>query len=253
MAKSKDNIEKKPEIGFNVAVVKDGPYLVSGNLPLAKEIMVSDDNHDSVGWKKGDVYPNQKDYALCRCGKSNNKPYCDSSHIKTKFDGTEVAGNRKYDERADITKGPDIYLTDVRDFCSSSRYCHNHIKGSVWDLTEESGTPEKKKNAMQQACDCPSGRLVLWDKKTGKALEPKFTLSIGLIEDPETGVSGAIWLKGGIPVISSDGKQYEVRNRVTLCRCGKSGNKPFCDGTHIECKFNDGDKSLKRKIIQKTV
>ncbi|HEY0196583.1 MAG TPA: CDGSH iron-sulfur domain-containing protein, partial [Methanobacterium sp.] len=44
---------------------------------------------------------------------------------------------------------------------------------------------------------------------------------------------------------SADGYVYEVRNRVTLCRCGQSENKPFCDGTHMEIGFNDGDESLK--------
>jgi len=35
-------------------------------------------------------------------------------------------------------------------------------------------------------------------------------------------------------VIGADGRAYEVRNRVSLCRCGKSKNKPFCDGSHLE-------------------
>ena len=56
----------------------------------------------------------------------------------------------------------------------------------------------------------------------------------------------AVWLKGGIALESADGKKYETRNRVTLCRCGQSGNKPFCDGTHIDCGFDDGDESLKQ-------
>jgi CDGSH-type Zn-finger protein len=58
-------------------------------------------------------------------------------------------------------------------------------------------------------------------------------------------VSGPIWAKGGITVEAADGFQYEVRNRVTLCRCGASKNKPFCDGTHCSIKFNDGDETLK--------
>jgi CDGSH-type Zn-finger protein len=36
-----------------------------------------------------------------------------------------------------------------------------------------------------------------------------------------------------------DGEAYEVRNRVTLCRCGGSSNKPFCDGIHKELGFSD--------------
>jgi hypothetical protein len=80
---------------------------------------------------------------------------------------------------------------------------------------------------------------VVWDKK-GKAIEPEVKPSIGLVQDPQAGVSGPIWVHGGIPIEAADGTTYEVRNRVTLCRCGKSGNKPFCDGTHITIKFSDG-------------
>ncbi len=79
---------------------------------------------------------------------------------------------------------------------------------------------------------------------TGKAIEPDLKPSIGIIEHPSEGISGPLWIKGGIPVISSDGSKYEVRNRMTLCRCGKSENKPFCDGSHRLYGFNDGDSSL---------
>jgi len=47
-------------------------------------------------------------------------------------------------------------------------------------------------------------------------------------------------VRGGVAVIAADGYRYEVRNRVTLCRCGASSNKPFCDGTHAAIKFKDG-------------
>ncbi|MFE2733740.1 CDGSH iron-sulfur domain-containing protein [Streptomyces sp. NPDC059349] len=46
-------------------------------------------------------------------------------------------------------------------------------------------------------------------------------------------------MRGGIPVTAADGTPYEVRNRVTLCRCGASRNKPFCDGTHASIGFKD--------------
>jgi len=49
-----------------------------------------------------------------------------------------------------------------------------------------------------------------------------------------------LWVRGGIPVTSANGFHYEVRNRVTLCRCGTSKNKPFCDGSHAAIKFKDG-------------
>ena len=53
-------------------------------------------------------------------------------------------------------------------------------------------------------------------------------------------MSGPIWVKGGIRIEGADGKSYEIRNRVTLCRCGQSSNKPFCDGTHASMHFHDG-------------
>jgi len=88
-----------------------------------------------------------------------------------------------------------------------------------------------KRIAIEEAGNCPSGRLVIWDKKE-KAIEPEFEPSIVLVEDPQEDMSGPIWVRAGIPVESADGSTYEIRNRVALCRCGKSSNKPFCDGGH---------------------
>jgi len=81
--------------------------------------------------------------------------------------------------------------------------------------------------------------VCVWDRKTGKPIEPELPLSIGLIEDPAQGCSGPLWVRGGVQIESADGFKYEVRNRVTLCRCGQSQNKPFCDGTHAAVGFRD--------------
>ncbi|MCU0653127.1 MAG: CDGSH iron-sulfur domain-containing protein, partial [Candidatus Pacebacteria bacterium] len=116
-------------------------------------------------------------------------------------------------------------------------------KGDVWGNTEGSGDPQLKSEAIRQACLCPSGRLVA-KEKGGRAIEPELEPGIGLIEDPQKNVSGPIWAKGGVEVESADGRKYETRNRATLCRCGISRNKPFCDGSHVEGKSGDGGKSL---------
>jgi CDGSH-type Zn-finger protein len=139
--------------------------------------------------------------------------------------------------------GPTLRLKDASELCSVARFCHR--AGGAWELTKHSDDPKARKIAIEEACNCPSGRLVVCDKKTGAVLEPELEKSISLVEDPQKKVSGPIWVKGGVPVESSDGTTYETRNRVTLCRCGKSGNKPFCDGSHIEEGFDDGDESLK--------
>jgi CDGSH-type Zn-finger protein len=87
---------------------------------------------------------------------------------------------------------------------------------------------------------CPAGRLVVHDKKTHKASEEPLSPSIGVVEDPALGCSGPLWVRGRITVASEDGTRYETRNRVTLCCCGASSNKPFCDGSHASIKFEDG-------------
>jgi len=230
---------------FKVTVTKNGPYIVSGALPMAKEIIAIDRDGNAVRWGRGESFPKQENYALCRCGHSANKPYCTGMHSEVGFNGTETASRKKYLEQAERINGPKMDLTDAMAFCAAARFCD---KGAgVWRLTDESDDTKSKKLAIDESCKCPSGRLVAWDKKTGKPIEPKFKPSISIVEDPQAWVSGPIWLKGGVPVESADGKVYEVRNRVTLCRCGQSGNKPFCDGTHIQIGFDDRDKRLKRK------
>ena len=129
-------------------------------------------------------------------------------------------------------------MSDNPGLCANARFCYR--AGNTWALREQSQNPSSKETAIQEACDCPSGRLVARDPKTGEPFEPELAPSVGVIEDPNKKVSGPLRVKGGIPMEGADGKVYEVRNRVTLCRCGHSKNKPFCDGTHIAAKFNDG-------------
>jgi hypothetical protein len=96
-----------------------------------------------------------------------------------------------------------------------------------------------KDNCIRNSFDCPSGRLVVVDKEGGEVLEPVMGQAIGVIEDPAIGVEGPLWLRGGIPVYSAEGKPYEVRNRMTLCRCGKSTIKPFCDSSHYPEEYQE--------------
>ena len=220
----------KPDSKGKIKISKNGPYLVSGGIPLSEQVICIDSKGQCHGWREGKKYPLQKNYALCRCGHSQHQPFCDGMHIKVHFDGTETASRGPYLEQANAIDGPGLKLTDAQDFCASARFCHR--AGGTWKLTKQSDDAEAKQKAIEEACDCPSGRLVAWEKD-GKAIEPKFEPSIGLVEDPQAGVMGPIWVRGGIPIESADGTIYEIRNRVTLCRCGKSANKPFCDGSHL--------------------
>lgn len=213
-----------------IKVSKNGPYLVSGKVPITEQIISCDSKGTPKQWEKGEKYPLRENCTLCRCGQSEHKPCCDGTHVKVNFDGTETAAMQSYEEQARKIDGPALELLDAEILCASARFCHRG--GDIWDQISETEKPETRKNVIANACDCPSGRLVVRDKKTKEPIEPHLEKSLGLIEDPSMGVRGPIWVRGRIPVESADGKTYETRNRVTLCRCGKSTNKPFCDSSH---------------------
>jgi CDGSH-type Zn-finger protein len=221
-----------PSDGMKIIVSKNGPYLVSGSIPLIGKEICNDNEGYCRTWKEVNRYPLQERYALCRCGQSKNKPYCDGTHASVHFDGTEHAGNESYLRHPKTIHGPTLELEDVEDLCTHARFCMR--AGGIWNLTRQSDISEARDIAIEEACNCPSGRLVIRDRKSGDVIEPELEKSIVVIEYPHRHEHGPLWVRGGIPVESANGKQYTVRNRVTLCRCGKSGNKPFCDGSHVE-------------------
>jgi len=220
-----------------VVVSKNGPYLVSGGVPLARQTIVADEAGESQAWKEGAAVAASDSYALCRCGRSAHKPFCDVTHTKVGFDGSETASRAPYREQAQVMQGPALALTDAEALCAFARFCDPN--GQVWNQVERSDDAHVRAQFVRQVNNCPSGRLVAWDRRTGEHIEQPLPVSIGLVEDPAQGVSGPLWLRGGVPVIAADGFAYEVRNRVTLCRCGASKNKPFCDGSHAAIKFTD--------------
>jgi CDGSH-type Zn-finger protein len=226
------------ESGPRIKVLKDGPYAVSGGVPLMKTTIVAGPDGVPVEWTEGEPLPTQPRYALCRCGRSGSKPLCDGSHIDAGFDGTETASREPYLDQAVLLEGPGIDVTDVRGLCAEARFCVAY--DTVWRGVEHTDDPLVAEHVVRQACLCPAGRYVAWDKDTGQPYEMEFEPSIGLVEDPQAGVSGGLWVRGGIPIESSDGFVYESCNRVTLCRCGESANKPLCDGSHCDSGFVDG-------------
>jgi CDGSH-type Zn-finger protein len=221
----------------HIKIVQNGPYIVTGSVPLTEQTIISERNGTAVRYEENACYPLRETYSLCRCGKSTTMPYCDGSHTHNGFVGRETASREPFSEQADVTEGPELIMEDVQNLCISARFCH--LGGNTWDLVENSDDPKLKELAIQGACNCPAGRLVVRDANTGEAIENEYEPSIGVLRDPAAGVSGPLWVRGGIPIESADGTTYEVRNRVTLCRCGKSHNTPFCDATHFAYGFKD--------------
>jgi len=212
-----------------IKIIKNGPYIVTGGVPLIKMIIEPDEDGYSLNWKEVECYPFRESYALCRCGNSSKKPYCDGKHVLTNFDGKLTADRKPYLDDIRNYDGPELKLTDKRNLCSGAGFCVPD--GNIWNLTTNSDNPEYRQIAIEQASNCPSGRLVVWDK-TNSPIEPTFEPSIIVTEDQD-GVPGPLWIRGRIEIESDDGYIYEVRNRITLCRCGKSENKPFCDTSHL--------------------
>jgi len=226
-----------------IIITIDGPYLVSGAMPLANQHIVTNAQGESVSWResKAVAAPGAESYALCRCGQSGTKPFCDGAHQRVGFDGTETASREPYVQQAEHIEGPTLVLDDAKALCAFARFCD--LNGQVWNLVLESDQPAAARLVAQQAGDCPGGRLRARQGRQAQegnfAVEPHFEPSIGLVQDTAKGVSGPLWVRGGIEVLGGDGRAYEIRNRLALCRCGASGNKPFCDGSHVSSGFND--------------
>lgn len=220
--------------GIHIKIVKDGPYVLRGVDEISRKIIECDENNAAHSYKPdGSFKISSSPALLCRCGKTLNAPFCDNSHIKFGFDGTENADISDSLENVISYQGKNLKLYDNEKLCALARFCD--AKGSVWNLIL-SGRDEDDKEAVKQANLCPSGRLMIFDN-AGNPLEFNHPTSVSLLEDKGFNLSGAIYVSGEISIESSCGNIYLTGNRRTLCRCGGSANKPFCDCTHFYIKF----------------
>lgn len=223
---------------MRIIVHPNGPYRVLGGVPLAIQTITANSKGESWEWTQGRSFRVGQEYVLCRCGRSRNKPFCDNSHLTVGFVGPETASRRPLERQSEHYDGPTHLLSDAQGLCAFARFCDPG--GKIWALIGSTDRPEVRDLVIREASHCPAGRLVLRDKESGKVVEPELPASIGLVEDPELQCSGPLWVRGNIPVESANGVPYELRNRVTLCRCGASSNMPFCNGSHASIRFRDG-------------
>lgn len=219
---------------IKIKVTHQGPYQVSGLDHVTAETIVP--NEEGASWEyqrdKSEASQEQP-MALCRCGNSKHAPFCDGSHEHTEWDGEETATFEPIMDGAQAFPGPNLTLYDNEAYCAYARFCD--AGGRIWNLVGI-GSEETDKLAVREAFHCPAGRLMMYSND-GKALEPDLTPEISPLKDPTMECDGPLFVKGGIIVESEDGRDYERRNRQTLCRCGQSSNKPFCDGSHASIHF----------------
>ncbi len=217
-----------------IAATVDGPYQVDAIAALVRRRpVVADDDGHPMTWRTIGELPTEPTMWLCRCGHSENKPFCDGSHQRVGFDGTETAPATSYAERAAQYPGTGIVVHDDRSLCSGAGFCANRVT-DVWKLTSSGATSDSavRTQVIQMIEHCPSGALS-FSTDDGVIVEPDLPVEVAVIDD------GPLWVTGGFAVERSDGVVLETRNRVALCRCGRSINKPLCDGSHVKAGFVD--------------
>jgi CDGSH-type Zn-finger protein len=217
---------------FAIAVQKNGPYLVTGGVPLTRKSIAYSEWHEPMSWRKDAELGAKPSYKLCRCGHSKHKPFCDNTHAAVGLDGTDTAPTEPSAARQEHGRTDRLTLGDDGMLCTRAGFCGNRVT-NVWKELEQADDDSRVRfDVIQRIERCPSGRLT-YDLGDGP-IEPDLPRAVAATQD------GPYWVTGGITVTMSDGRVLETRNRVTLCRCGQSRNKPLCDGSHREAKFKDG-------------
>jgi CDGSH-type Zn-finger protein len=214
-----------------IKVTQNGPYRVTG-ASLLRIRPIYNEGGDGLEWERQNAIDHEETYDLCRCGASGTKPFCDGSEKEIDFDGSETADRGSTADRRRTYGTASFAVTDDRSLCAHMGFCS---RGSVnvWSLAPQCDDTESRRMVIEMIRRCPSGRLQYALGPDAPAEEEDLASEIAVVD------GGPLWVRGGIPVEASDGFQYEVRNRVALCRCGHSKKKPFCDGSHWEAGFTD--------------
>jgi CDGSH-type Zn-finger protein len=213
-------MDSKPKI----AVGNNGPYFVMHDMTALPV--------PNLRRESGEACATVRGVALCRCGASKNKPFCDGSHGAIGFKGTNTADPAK--NKRDTYKGKRITIFDNRAICSHAGHCTDGLK-SVFRMNEEPWIhPDgaKVEEIVATIRKCPSGALS-YALDGAEARPPQREPMITVTADGPCAITGGVELLG---VKFGDGASQE---HYTLCRCGASKNKPFCDGSHWTVKFHD--------------
>ena len=199
------------------------------------------DNLQTFENSRGEPIKVRRTIRLCRCGNSRNKPFCDSTHETVGW--TDGKRDDRVPDRLDTYAGPDpdasgepgVTVLDNRGVCSHAGFCTRDLP-SVW----RSGVEPWIDPAGAPAADvvgtihrCPSGAL---------SYEREGTVHNAFGGGPDIRVTrnGPYRVRG----CALDGVAFgqgATPEHYTLCRCGQSRNKPFCDGSHWYAGFKDDE------------
>lgn len=123
---TREEVEKEPNKlskPMKITVLMNGPYIVTGRVPLLNMEISKNENTDRLIWREVVKYPVKEKYSLCRCGSSGNKPFCDGTHAKIHFDGTEAGDFEPHRAGANIIRGSLLTLIDNKHLCVHAEFC----------------------------------------------------------------------------------------------------------------------------------
>ena len=196
----------------------DGPYLVQGL--------------DRLTNSKGESLEVKGTVALCRCGGSASKPFCDGTHKRNAFSGARIADGGN--DRDGEYRAPGVVLRDNRSICAHAGHCTEGLPA----VFREEGKPWIDAGGANSAAiaavvaRCPSGALRL-DATGAEPAAPPGQPRIAIEKD------GPYAVTGDVAFVDAPWAQGADKHRFTLCRCGASRNKPYCDGSHWDAGFKD--------------
>jgi len=181
----------------------------------------------------GQEYPLEEVTALCRCGKSKNKPYCDGTHAQEGLNEVKDK-NRKIEDKLKDYYGKEITVHFNLAVCSHNAACVKNlpevfnVRKKPWIMADNA--PVEK--VIETIKKCPSGALSYTiDGVKYTNFKDKQEIIIQK--------NGPYQVGGGIEIKDDQGRKPEIDTQYELCRCGLSKNKPFCDGAHKCTKIDE--------------
>lgn len=201
-----------------IEIMEDGPFIVKG----------LENFYDS----KGEELDAGDTVALCRCGFSSNKPFCDGTHKKKGFSGKRET--EKPIDREKQYEGKEVTVRDNRLICSHAAECVNNLPSVFrpnerpWIVPDNAGAEE----VVEVIKKCPSGAL---SYKLDGVLHRDFGHKPGITVTKD----GPYAVTGGLILKIEEELQPPSKEHYVLCRCGASKNKPYCDGSHKDIGFTD--------------
>ncbi|HHD83389.1 MAG TPA: hypothetical protein ENK93_00795 [Campylobacteraceae bacterium] len=200
---------------YSIKPRKDGPLMVS-----FEENVLFDDAGNRIEAKSG--------VALCRCGASQNKPFCDGMHRKIGFSSEREIEQEKLQHYP----GKKITIHFNRSICAGAARCVQGLpevfhSGSGENWIDPDGAEAEK--IVETIKTCPSGALS-YEMEGKRFIDERKDPKITLFKNGPYGVE-AFALEETPPATNGSKSKY------TLCRCGASGNKPYCDYSHAKVDF----------------